>query len=125
LAPFVKGAATSTASHRAFRDDREPPLLSGETRRETPLICPTRQAEYFSQKGWTGFFDLPDGHTQTADRPRSVHVSPSSSAVPIGVPQPDTASNPLVALKPLFGLGLVVLLPTVTSWQTSCPSGPP
>ena len=30
-APFVKGASASTASHRAFRDDREPPLLPGET----------------------------------------------------------------------------------------------
>src|SRR5258708_17932764 len=34
------GTATSTASHRAFRDDREPPLLSGETGGDTPLICP-------------------------------------------------------------------------------------
>jgi hypothetical protein len=41
------------------RDDREPPLLSGETRGERPLICPTRQAEYFLREGWTGFFDLP------------------------------------------------------------------
>src|SRR5258707_11353739 len=58
-APFVKGTSASTASHRAFRDDREPPLLSGETRGETPLICPTRQAEYFFEGGWTGFFDFP------------------------------------------------------------------
>jgi hypothetical protein len=54
-APFVKGASTSTASHRAFRDDREPPLLSGETGGVKPLICPTRQEEYFLQWGWTGF----------------------------------------------------------------------
>jgi hypothetical protein len=37
----------------AFRDDREPPLLSGETRGETPLICPTRQAEYFLEADLT------------------------------------------------------------------------
>ena len=40
-APFVKGASASTASHRAFRDDREPPLLSGETGRFVKVICPT------------------------------------------------------------------------------------
>ena len=28
--------------HRAFRDDREPPLLSGETGGFKPLICPSR-----------------------------------------------------------------------------------
>jgi len=30
-APLVKSASASTASRRAFRDDREPPLLPGET----------------------------------------------------------------------------------------------
>ena len=35
------------------RDDREPPLLSGETRGVTPLICPTGQAEYFLRTGLT------------------------------------------------------------------------
>jgi hypothetical protein len=39
--PFVKGTSASTASHRAFRDDREPPLLSGETGEFVELICPT------------------------------------------------------------------------------------
>jgi hypothetical protein len=51
--PFVKGTSASTASHRAFRDDREPPLLSGETRGVKPLICPTTEAKYFSQQDWT------------------------------------------------------------------------
>ena len=37
------------------RDDREPPLVTGETRGITSLICPTARAEYFSLKGWTGF----------------------------------------------------------------------
>jgi hypothetical protein len=48
--------AASTASHRAFRDDREPPLLSGETGGFKPLICPTAKAEYFCEEGWTGFY---------------------------------------------------------------------
>jgi hypothetical protein len=29
------------------RDDREPPLLSGETGRIKSLICPTAEAKYF------------------------------------------------------------------------------
>ena len=37
------------------RDDRDPPLSSGETRGFKSLICPTAKAEYFSQRGWTGF----------------------------------------------------------------------
>jgi hypothetical protein len=48
--PFVKGTSASTASHRIpphVRDDREPPLLSGETRRFMPLICPTAKEKYF------------------------------------------------------------------------------
>src|SRR5258708_17079628 len=40
-APFVKGTSTSTASHRTFRDDREPPLFSGETCELIAVICPT------------------------------------------------------------------------------------
>ena len=39
--PFVKGTSASTASHRAFRDDREPPLSSGETGESIEMICPT------------------------------------------------------------------------------------
>jgi hypothetical protein len=62
-ATLVFVTPASTASHRAFRDDREPPLLSGETRGEEPLICPTRPAKYFCQKGWTDFFDLPVGQS--------------------------------------------------------------
>jgi hypothetical protein len=37
------------------RDDREPPLSSGETGEVKSVICPTAKAEYFSQRGWTGF----------------------------------------------------------------------
>src|SRR6266702_4269864 len=51
--PFVKSTSESTASHRNVRDDREPPLLSGETRRVKPVICPTTEAEYFSREDWT------------------------------------------------------------------------
>ena len=35
------------------RDDREPPLLSGETGGFKSLICPTAKVEYFSKEGWT------------------------------------------------------------------------
>ena len=38
------------------RDDREPPLVTGETRGVKSLICPTREAEYFCAKGWTDFW---------------------------------------------------------------------
>ena len=37
------------------RDDREPPLVTGETRGIKSVICPTVRAEYFCAKGWTGF----------------------------------------------------------------------
>ncbi len=52
-------AAASTASQPAFRDDRDPPLLSGETGGDTPLSCLARQEEYFFGWDWTGIFDLP------------------------------------------------------------------
>jgi hypothetical protein len=52
-ATFVFVTSASTASHRAFRDDREPPLLSGETGGFKSLICPTLKAIYFSQQDWT------------------------------------------------------------------------
>jgi hypothetical protein len=38
------------------RDDREPPLLSGETGGFKSLICPTAKAEYFYLRGWTDFW---------------------------------------------------------------------
>jgi hypothetical protein len=46
--------------------------LSGETRGETPLICPTRQAEYFLQRGLTRgvrkrAIDLPVGQSGRKD----------------------------------------------------------
>jgi hypothetical protein len=40
------------------RDDREPPLLSGETRGEKPLICSTSKAKYFCALVWTGQITL-------------------------------------------------------------------
>ena len=43
------------------RDDREPPLSSGETGEVKSVICPTAKAKYFCAKGWTGFGDLPVG----------------------------------------------------------------
>ena len=35
------------------RDDREPPLVTGETGGIIAMICPTGRAEYFFAKGWT------------------------------------------------------------------------
>src|SRR5229473_2339237 len=43
------------------RDDREPPLSSGETGEVKSVICPTAKAKYFCATGWTGFGDLPVG----------------------------------------------------------------
>src|SRR6185312_14649644 len=37
------------------RDDREPPLVTGETRGIKSVICPTARAEYFCATGWTDF----------------------------------------------------------------------
>ena len=54
------GSRSSCASLRVHcipprvRDDREPPLSSGETGGLKSLICPTGKGEYFSRKGWTG-----------------------------------------------------------------------
>jgi hypothetical protein len=44
---FVKGTFASTASHRNVPNDRDPPLLSGETGGFVLLICPTAKEEYF------------------------------------------------------------------------------
>src|SRR5258708_32327240 len=38
------------------RDDRDPPLLSGETRGEMPLICPMRARGKFFAEGLARFF---------------------------------------------------------------------
>jgi len=65
------GSRSSCASFRVHcipprvRDDRDPPLSSGETGEAKELICPTAKAEYFSRKGLTRFLkirsDLPGG----------------------------------------------------------------
>jgi hypothetical protein len=65
ILPYAQATLVSRSSrvHRIsphVRDDREPPLLSGETRGFKPLICPTGPAEYFHKWGLTGFADLPD-----------------------------------------------------------------
>jgi hypothetical protein len=56
--PLRADAFASTASHRAFRDDRDPPLFSGETGGVKSLICPTAKAEYFLREVWTGQITL-------------------------------------------------------------------
>jgi hypothetical protein len=42
------------------RDDRDPPLMRGETGGVKAVIWVKREAEYFYVKGWTEFRDLPD-----------------------------------------------------------------
>jgi hypothetical protein len=54
ISTLVSSATCVHASHRAFRDDREPPLLPGETGGFKSLICPTAKAEYFFGEDWTG-----------------------------------------------------------------------
>jgi len=58
--PSASGALVCCAVrvHRIpphVRDDRETPLSSGGTARVLKLILAGREAEYFSQKGWTAF----------------------------------------------------------------------
>jgi hypothetical protein len=61
----VSPSALATLVSRSFRvhripprvrDDRDPPLSSGETRVVKSLICRLREAEYFWREGWTGFW---------------------------------------------------------------------
>ena len=71
ILPYASGAFVLHALgvHRIsphVRDDREPPLLPGETRGFKPLICPTCIAEYFLKWGLTGFADLPDRQSRPA-----------------------------------------------------------
>jgi hypothetical protein len=60
------------------RDDREPPLLSGETRGVMPVIWPTGPAEYFCAGGWTGFFDLSVGSIYPVIPGQPAGLSPES-----------------------------------------------
>ena len=46
--------SASIASHRAFRDVRNAPLV-GRDARNTQLIWVKNKAEYFLRRGWTGF----------------------------------------------------------------------
>ena len=61
LSPYASAALVSRSLrvHRIpprVRDDRDPPLSSGETRKAKSLICPTAKAEYFLRAGLTGFW---------------------------------------------------------------------
>jgi hypothetical protein len=49
--PFVKGTSASTASHRAFRDDREPPLSSGGMGRAYIADLPDGLSGMFFHRG--------------------------------------------------------------------------
>src|SRR5260370_22971873 len=58
--PCAPGAAASTASRPASVTIASRPS-GGETVRLIELILASVKAEYFSNRGWTGFADLPDG----------------------------------------------------------------
>jgi hypothetical protein len=55
---FAPDTAASTASHRAFRDDREPPLVRVRRGELVEMICPTGKADYFYSEDWTGQITL-------------------------------------------------------------------
>ena len=58
LAPFVKSAATSTASRPNVRDDRETPLVWDGMAGDMEVICAKREGKYFFGKDWTGSISL-------------------------------------------------------------------
>ena len=53
--PVRADAAASTASHPAFVTIAIRPSCRERTGELVALICPTAEAKYFSQRGWTGF----------------------------------------------------------------------
>jgi hypothetical protein len=64
------------------RDDREPPLSSGETGEVIALICPTAKATYFSREGWTAKSSsatliCPSGNRVSKINERTVIVIPN------------------------------------------------
>jgi hypothetical protein len=61
ISPYASATLVSRSIcvHRIpprVRDDRDPPLSSGETREAKPLICPTRQRECFLRADLTAFW---------------------------------------------------------------------
>jgi len=61
ISPYASATLVSRSIcvHRIpprIRDDRDPPLSSGETREAKPLICPTRQRECFLRADLTAFW---------------------------------------------------------------------
>ena len=61
----VRLSALSRPPHPApnVRDDRDTPLLWARDGGVIGVIWGEREAEYFSQPGWTGFSDLPVGQS--------------------------------------------------------------
>jgi len=53
----VSTTAASTASHPAFRDDRDTPLVEAGCRKEDTLRC-EEKADYFSRWIWTGTYQI-------------------------------------------------------------------
>jgi len=76
-------AAASTASRPAFVTIASRPS-GDETGRLIEVILASAKAEYFSNQGWTGFADLPDGQfASEVPWPSSViYLHPQSPAIP-------------------------------------------
>ena len=75
-APFVKGAAASTASRPALMTLRNTPLW-GRTAGVLEVICPTREVKYFRCGDWTGQFAkavliCPSGSVATSSRTEQI-----------------------------------------------------
>ena len=79
------------------RDDREPPLVTGETRGIKSVICPTARAEYFCARGWTvrrsrrcvicpsgrlTIFAVPRGSVWAKSRPHHLRIATYCSPAP-------------------------------------------
>ena len=74
IRPAITSHAQRCRVHRIpprVRDDRDPPLVTGETRGVKSLICPTVRAEYFCAPVWTARIALNGlANFDPASRPR-------------------------------------------------------
>jgi hypothetical protein len=104
VAPFVLRAPARPPHPAPYvRDDRDTPLLWARDGRAGSADLPDGESGIFFVRGLdrklvicpSGCFYRTD---LLCDRLRSAQVSASRSDFPIGVPQPETASKPLVAL---------------------------
>ena len=106
---FVFGALRVHRIPPRVRDDREPPLVTGETRGIKSVICPTARAEYFCARGWTvrrsrrcvicpsgrlTIFAVPRGSVWAKSRPHHLRIATYCS------PAPGTIAPPRVCRLP-------------------------